>query len=130
MKILCDTSFIFSFLTTTTKIADSDLLDTKMEFMVPQTVIKELEGLVKKANPKRARLAKEVINKIKENIPVIESDVQTYVDDLLIQMATENMYAVATMDSNLRKRLIKNNIPVITMSNNKIIIISNPSVRK
>ena len=100
-----------------------------LNFLIPRPVLNELQNLELKASPQRSRKAKMIIERIKENFTVIEYDSNAYLDDLLIELALKNKYAVATIDGNLRKRLIKNDILTITMSNNRILI-ANSTVKK
>ena len=44
------------------------------------------------------------------------------VDDAMIEYSVSHRYAIATIDRRLRRRFISNNIPVITLSKNKLMV--------
>ncbi len=81
------------------------------EPVVLRKTVKELEVLrnVKKKRLK-AKLALELINR---KCKIIEEDFPGYGDDLIIEAAKRLNAYVATADSNLVKRLLREGIPVI-----------------
>ena len=94
----------------------------KLNILVPTIVIEELNILQQKAGPKRAMTAKTAIEISKARFKVIEIVKSRHVDDAIIEYAIKHNCAIATIDTDLRKRLIKNRILVITISNNRLLI--------
>jgi len=89
-------------------------INRKVEIVIPLPVLVELQQASKSKSRKRAKLAKEAL-KIAEKADVLDvsSKLNESVDDLIVRLALDCNYAVATNDSALRKRLRKNNVPVI-----------------
>lgn len=94
----------------------------KLNILVPTIVIEELNILQQKAGPKRSMTAKTAIEISKARFKVIEIVKSRHVDDAIIEYAIKHNCATATIDTDLRKRLIKNKILVITISNNRLLI--------
>lgn len=94
----------------------------KLNILVPTIVIEELNILQQKAGPKRSMTAKTAIEISKARFKVIEIVKSRHVDDAIIEYAIKHNCATATIDTDLRKRLIKNRILVITISNNRLLI--------
>jgi rRNA-processing protein FCF1 len=94
----------------------------KLNILVPTIVIDELKILQQKAGPKRSMIAKTAIEISQTKFKVIEIVKSRHVDDAIIEYAIKHDCAAATIDSDLRKRLISNNVLVITISNNRLMI--------
>jgi rRNA-processing protein FCF1 len=94
----------------------------KLNILVPSIVINELTILQQKAGPKRSMTAKTAIEISKTRFKVIDIINSRHVDDAIIEYAIKHKCATATIDTALRKRLIKNKILVITLSNNRLLI--------
>ena len=94
----------------------------KLNILVPTIVIEELNILQQKSGPKRSMIAKTAIELSKARFKVIEIVKSRHVDDAIIEYAIKHDCAAATIDSDLRKRLISNNVLVITISNNRLMI--------
>jgi rRNA-processing protein FCF1 len=123
MDVLCDTSFLMVLVST--PIIRLDQVESyigKLNILVPSIVIDELKILQQKAGPKRSMTAKTAIEISKARFKVIEIVKSRHVDDAIIEYAIKHNCATATIDTALRKRLIKNNILVITISNNRLLI--------
>ena len=123
MDVLCDTSFLMVLVST--PIIRLDQVESyigKLNILVPSIVIDELKILQQKAGPKRSMTAKTAIEISKARFKVIEIVKSRHVDDAIIEYAIKHNCATATIDTALRKRLIKNNILVITISNNQLLI--------
>jgi len=97
----------------------------KLNILVPTIVIEELNILQQKSGPKRSMTAKTAIEISKARFKVIEIVKSRHVDDAIIEYAIRHNCATATIDADLRKRLIKNKILVITISNNRLLIANN-----
>ncbi|KXA90885.1 hypothetical protein AKJ57_03295 [candidate division MSBL1 archaeon SCGC-AAA259A05] len=86
------------------------VVDKKYELFVPEVVIGELENLKEKgtsSEKKAAKVAIEMASKA-EKIPSKKS-----ADEEILRLAEKGNCAVATNDSDLRKRLRERGIPVI-----------------
>jgi rRNA-processing protein FCF1 len=94
---------------------------------VPEAVIGELGRLEKKAGPKRSLLAKTALELAKRKFKILPAAGKEIfnVDEWIIDYATRNKCAVATIDANLRKRLVSNGIYVITLSKDRMLL-ANP----
>jgi rRNA-processing protein FCF1 len=123
MDVLCDTSFLMVIVST--PIRQLDRVESqigRLNLLVPSIVIDELKRLQQKAGPKRSMIAKTAIDISHVRFKVIETVKSRHVDDAIVEYALRHQCAAATIDTALRKRLIKNNVLVITISNNRLII--------
>ena len=128
MQILCDTSFLMVLvskpLKRVTKI-ESQL--GRLDFLVPDIVEAELERLAQNAGPKRSRLAKTALEIAKRKFIKVHVLPARHVDDSIIEYAMTQKCAVATIDTNLRRRLIANKVLVMSLSKDNLII-ANPKI--
>jgi rRNA-processing protein FCF1 len=126
MDVICDTSFLM--VIASSQIKCIDIMETllgKFYFLVPSTVISELKHLEKIAGDKRAKIARAAIELAISKFKVVEVVKSLYADDAIVEYAVKHECAAATIDKNLRNRLIANKILVLTLSRNKLII-ANP----
>lgn len=100
----------------------------RLEFLVPDIVETELERLAQKAGPKRSRLAKTALEIARNKFQKVRLPHARHVDDSIIDYAMAQKCAVATIDTNLRRRLIKNQVLVLSLSNDNLIV-ANPKIR-
>ena len=100
----------------------------KLDFLVPDIVETELERLCQKAGPKRSRLAKTALELARTKFPKVCVQQAKHVDDSIIDYAITRKCAVATIDTNLRRRLISNQVLVLSLSNDNLII-ANPKIK-
>ncbi len=126
MQVVCDTSFLMVAVSKPIKQIEKIERDLgRLDFLVPDVVIEELERLANKAGPKRSNLAKTALEISKARFKVVKTPKAAHVDDSIIEYATANKCAAATIDTNLRRRLISNNVLVLTLRNDKLIV-ANP----
>ena len=126
MDVLCDTSFLMVLVSKPIgKLDEVEKHIGKLNILVPSIVIDELTILEQKAGPKRSMTAKTAIEISKTRFKVIGIIKSRHVDDAIIEYAIKHKCATATIDTALRKRLIKNKILVITISNNRLLIANN-----
>jgi rRNA-processing protein FCF1 len=99
----------------------------RLDFLIPDIVQVELERLAQNAGPKRSRLAKTALElgKIKFNTVAVAP--AKHVDDSIIEYAMAQKCAVATIDTNLRRRLITNQVLVLSLRKDNLII-ANPKI--
>jgi uncharacterized protein len=100
----------------------------RLEFLVPDIVEAELERLAQKAGPKRSRLAKTALEIARNKFQKVHLQPARHVDDSIIDYAMVQKCAVATIDTNLRRRLIDNQVLVLSLSNDNLIV-ANPKIR-
>lgn len=128
MQVLCDTSFLMVLVEKPIKYIDRVEHEFgRLEFIVPSVVIDELKRLAEKAGPKRAMMAKTAIQIIQTKFREVEIPKAAHVDDAIVEYATENKCAVATIDTNLRRRLIANEVLVLTLSRDRLMV-ANPNL--
>jgi uncharacterized protein len=99
----------------------------RLEFLVPDIVEGELERLAKNAGPKRSRLAKTALELGRAKFTTVVAAAAKHVDDSIIEYAITQKCAVATIDTNLRRRLISNQVLVLSLSKDNLII-ANPKI--
>lgn len=130
MEILCDTSFLMVLVSKPLKhVAKIESQLGRLDFLVPDIVKDELERLTEKAGPKRSTLAKTALELAKTKFNTVAVAKARYVDDSIVEYAVKHKCAVATIDTNLRRRLIANEVLVLTLSRDKLIV-ANPKPKQ
>ena len=99
----------------------------RLDFLVPDIVQGELERLAQNAGPKRSRLAKTALELAKAKFKTVAVAPAKHVDNSIIEYAMAQKCAVATIDTNLRRRLIANQVLVLSLSEDNFII-ANPKI--
>jgi rRNA-processing protein FCF1 len=99
----------------------------RLDFLVPDIVEGELKRLAQNAGPKRSRLAKTALELARAKFNTVAVAPAKHVDDSIIEYAMAQKCAVATIDTNLRRRLIANQVLVLSLSNDNLII-ANPKI--
>jgi rRNA-processing protein FCF1 len=128
MQVLCDTSFLMVLVQKPIKYIDRVEHEFgRLDFIVPEIVIDELKRLAEKAGPKRAMMAKTALEIISTKFKEVQIPKAAHVDDAIVEYATENKCAVATIDTNLRRRLIANEVLVLTLSRDRLVV-ANPNL--
>ena len=131
MDILCDTSFLMVLVSKPIKqVARVESLLGRLDFLVPDIVRSELERLVEKAGPKRSTLAKTALELAKSKFKTVAVGKARHVDDSIIEYAVAHKCAVATIDTNLRRRLIATEVLVLTLSRDRLIVANLKPKRK
>jgi len=127
MDILCDTSFLMVLVSKPIKqVARIESQLGRLDFLLPDIVKDELGRLAEKAGPKRSTLAKTALELAKAKFKTVTVSKAGHVDDSIIEYAVSRKCAVATIDTNLRRRLIANEVLVLTLSRDKLIV-ANPN---
>jgi rRNA-processing protein FCF1 len=93
-----------------------------MHFRVPNLVADELRQLERHCGPKRSRMAKAALSLIGSKFKLISLPPSKYADEAIIKYSSCHNCAVATIDRELKNRLVKNNVLVITLRDNKLTI--------
>jgi rRNA-processing protein FCF1 len=128
MHVLCDTSFLMVLVEKPIKYIDRIEHEFgRLEFIVPDIVIDELKRLKEKAGPKRSTMAKTALEVAATKFKEVKVPRAVHVDDAIVEYATENKCAVATIDTNLRRRLIANQVLVLTLSRDRLVV-ANPNL--
>ncbi len=129
VDVLCDTSFLMVLVSKPIKQLgriESEL--GRLDFVVPDIVTGELQRLAEKAGPKRSTLAKTAIELTRARFREVTIGHAEHVDDSIVEYAMRTSCAVATVDTNLRRRLIANRVLVLTLSKDRLIM-ANPKLR-
>jgi uncharacterized protein len=128
MNVLCDTSFLMVLVSTPLKrMTKIEMEVGKLTFLVPNVVIGELQRLETRAGPKRSLIARTAIEIANSKLRIVElPNWVGRVDEAILNFAKSSDCAVATLDRNLKIALRRNNILVISLSNNRLIIESLP----
>lgn len=128
MRVLCDTSFLMVLVAKPIKhIERVEYEFGRLDFVVPDIVIDELERLKARTGPKRSTLAKTALDVSRARFAVVKVPRAAHVDDSIVEYATEQKCAVATIDTTLRRRLIANNVLVLTLSRDRLTV-ANPNI--
>ena len=128
MRVLCDTSFLVVLVSKPLKqIAKIESYLGSLDFLVPDIVEAELEKLAEKAGPKRSGLARTALEIARAKFTTVAVAPARHVDDSILEYAMTNKCAVATIDTNLRRRLIANEVLVLSLSKDNLII-ANPKL--
>jgi rRNA-processing protein FCF1 len=126
VDVLCDTSFLMVLVSKPIKqLVKVEGQLGRLDFLVPDIVVAELERLREKAGPKRSTLAKTAIELARTKFKQVTVQKARHVDDSIVEYAMAKKCAVATIDTNLRRRLIANNVLVLTLSKDRLIV-ANP----
>ena len=125
VQVLCDTSFLMVLVSKPLKrIAKIESQLGRLDFLVPVIVEGELERLAKKAGPKRSGLARTALEIARAKFRIVAVAPAKNVDDSIVEYAMANRCAVATIDTNLRRRLIANEVLVLSLSKDNLIIVN------
>jgi rRNA-processing protein FCF1 len=128
MKVLCDTSFLIVLVSKPIKrLAKIESQLGRLDFLAPDIVQRELERLSQNAGPKRSRLAKTALELVRAKFNTVSIAPAKHVDDSIIEYAMAQRCAVATIDTNLRRRLIANQVLVLSLRKDNLII-ANPKI--
>ena len=128
MQVLCDTSFLIVLVSKPIKqLAKIESQFGRLDFLVPDIVVRELERLAQYAGPKRSRLAQTALELARAKFNTVAVAPAKHVDDSIIEFAMAQRCAVATIDTDLRRRLIANQVLVLSLSKDNLII-ANPKI--
>jgi uncharacterized protein len=126
MDVVCDTSFLMVLVSKPIKQFDKiEAYFGKLNFLIPDIVISELAYLEHKTGPKRSSAAKTAIGISYAKFRIVKVTSSEHVDEAIIEFAVTHKCAAATIDRDLRRRLILSGVLVLTLSKNKLII-ANP----
>ena len=113
VELLLDSSFlIFAVSTPSQRLEQLQEFFGKVDLVVLDAVINELHGLSRNSSPKRAKSAKNALD-FASGLKNISFDEGENVDDKIMNCAVSRRASVATLDSNLRKRLKAVGITVV-----------------
>ena len=121
-KVLLDASFILTLASKPLNLMEElEEMLGKVELLVLEDTIKELEAISKRPSikkSKQARLALDFVMRL-EHITYAQKG---SVDDKILKCAMENKLIVATIDKELRKRLRSMRLSVITLKENRLMM--------
>ena len=128
MQVLCDTSFLMVIVSKPVKNVERIEREFgRLDFVVPDVVVDELRRLEEKAGPKRSRLARTALEISRSRFKVVAVPRAAHVDDSIVEHATREKCAVATIDTALRRRLIASKVLVLTLSRDRLTV-ANPKM--
>jgi rRNA-processing protein FCF1 len=128
MDVVCDTSFMMILASMPLRNLDSiESTLGRLQFVVPNLVVNELKRIEQHSGPKRSKMAKSALSLIGSRFNLISLPASGHADEPIIRYSSTHDCAVATIDRELRNKLIENNVLVITLSGNKLII-GNPNI--
>lgn len=123
MEVVCDTSFMM--VLGSTPLQNIEGIESalgRLQFVVPNIVAEELKHLERHSGPKRSRMARAALSLIGAKFNLIDLPLSKYADESIINYSGCHICAVATLDRELKNRLIKNKVLVITLRDDKLII--------
>lgn len=124
MDVLCDTSFLMALVSVPVKRLEKVEVELgKLFFLVPDIVIGELKRLETRTGPKRSRIAKTALEILTSKFRIIELPEHKQVDEAILEYTKTSKCVVATLDKNLKNKILNANTPVITLSNNRLIVV-------
>jgi rRNA-processing protein FCF1 len=123
MEVVCDTSFMMVLGSKPLQnIGGIESALGRLQFVIPNIVAEELKHLERHSGPKRSRMARAALSLIGSKFNLIDLPLSKYADESIIKYSSCHNCAVATLDRELKNRLIKNKVLVITLRDNKLII--------
>jgi len=124
MEVLCDTSFLMALVSVPVKRLEKVEGELgKLFFLVPDIVVGELKRLETRTGPKRSRIAKTAMEISTSKFRIVELPEYKQVDEAILEFTKTSKCVVATLDKNLKNKLLNANTPVITLSNNRLIVV-------
>ena len=124
MDVLCDTSFLMALVSAPVKRLEKVEMELgKLFFLVPDIVVGELKRLETRTGPKRSRIAKTAMEISTSKFRIVELPEYKQVDEAILEYTKNSKCVVATLDKNLKNKLLKASTPVITLSNNRLIVV-------
>ena len=124
INIIIDTSFLIALVTKPIKLLDDIIINYgKINFLIPDIVIEELQKIAKRKSYKISQIARTALE-IAKQFEIVNTKKLRYPDDSLLDFAISYNCAIATVDKNLIKRSLSEKIMVFSLKNNKIIIIN------
>jgi len=123
-EIVLDTSFLMILAEKSSRIVDDmEELLAPVVFVVPSSVVEELNRLSRSKFVKRSKLASLALRIVRDHMQVRQMPSSGSADDQIISYARSRPGVfVATMDSELRRRLTKENLKCITLSTDKVVL--------
>jgi uncharacterized protein len=94
----------------------------RLQFLVPDIVLDELKHIQDVAGPKRSTIARTAIKIAHSKFELVKFKRTHTVDDAIVDYVSTNKCAAATLDKDLKRKLIQSEILVFTLSKNRIIV--------
>ena len=125
MDVLCDTSFLLILVTKPIKLMDNLGRELgRLNFVLPDVIVDELIEIERKSTITKAKAAGLALE-ITKKFPIVQTSRLQHTDDNILEYAYTHKCAVATLDKKLIKNLIAENIIVVSLRNNKMVILNN-----
>ena len=121
VEVICDTSFLIVLANKPVKgMEEIEVHLGKIDFVVPTVVINELSRLALSAGVKRAKEAK-LASELAGRFQIVQLDGES-ADEIILDYASRHKCMAATIDNELKRKLQRNGISVITLSGSKMIV--------
>lgn len=123
MEIICDSSFLMALVSNPINCMDNVESEIgNLKLIVPDFVIQELEAVKRNRGTKRSMAAKTAIEVSNTRFEIKIMEKKSSVDMDIIDYAISNKCAVATLDTEMIRKLKKAKILVITLEKNKLTV--------
>jgi rRNA-processing protein FCF1 len=123
MEIICDSSFLMALVSNPINCMDNVESEIgNLKLIVPDFVIQELEAVKRNRGTKRSMAAKTAIEVSNTRFEIKKMEKKSSVDMDIIDYAISNKCAVATLDTEMIRKLKKAKILVITLEKNKLTV--------
>ena len=123
MEIICDSSFLMAIVSNPISCIDNIESEIgNLKLIVPDFVIQELEAVKRNRGTKRSMAAKTAIEVSNTRFEIKKMEKKSSVDMDIIDYAISNKCAVATLDTEMIRKLKKAKILVITLEKNKLTV--------
>ncbi|MGQ9780867.1 MAG: PIN domain-containing protein [Nitrososphaeria archaeon] len=123
-EVVFDTNFVMALAVKPSRIIEevNRLLDPVI-YVVPSCVVEELKRLSTSSHVKKSKISSLALNIIMSHMKVVEMGREGTTDDVIVSYARcrDNVF-VATLDSEMRRRLARENLRCITLSKDKVVL--------
>jgi rRNA-processing protein FCF1 len=116
VKVVLDTNFFFVSLQFNVDVFEEleNLLNRNFSPVLLSSTQKELQGLAQSSSPKQQKQAQLALSLVEKcHFVAVEKGLAETYDDVIVRVAADCKYLVATNDRELRRRLRKIGVPVI-----------------
>lgn len=99
------------------------IADWALETVVLEDITRELDGIMKNQDSVKSARTAAIASQYAKNLRSVNHEGHLPVDEKLIAYAEEHDAMVATLDVDLRKKLLNRGIPVVSLKNERAIML-------
>ncbi len=99
------------------------IADWALETVVLEDITRELDGITKNQDSVQSARTAALASQYAKNLRSVNHEGHLPVDEKLIAYAEEHDAMVATLDVDLRKKLLNRGIPVVSLKNERVIML-------